>query len=344
MPEALVFSPQMPGPFFSVVVPTYNREAIVGRCIESCLAQTFTDFELIVVDDHSSDGTVAALEGFEDPRLRVVVHERNCGITPSRHTGVVNAGGEWIVIVDSDWELLPDALERLHEIVGELPDGIRVVRSRLVWDDGAVTPRFTPPEPIGYEGRIRWAEEEGGHDAVHCMHRSVFEKTPLFADRRGAMESLYELELAGNETTLYVDDVLGMEHTDAPNSWLRSFTPSEMVPRLFSEAPDMLWMAETTLQRHGESLRRDGPSQHVTMLRVASVQAFFLGQRRKGCHYAMQALRHRPLEPMAWVTLFLGLIGPRAVARGTLTLRRLSAWKSQTRSVGPSGGSAVRVP
>jgi cellulose synthase/poly-beta-1,6-N-acetylglucosamine synthase-like glycosyltransferase len=326
----------MPSPFFSIVVPTYNRVSIIGRCVESCLSQAFADFELVVVDDHSSDGTVAALERYEDPRLRVVVHDRNRGITPSRHTGVLSATGDWIVIVDSDWEMLPGALERLREIVEDLPDGVRVLRTRLVWDDGGITPRFTPAEPIGYEGRIRWAEAEGGHDAAHCMHRSVFETTPLFADRRGAMESLYELELARNETTLCVDDVLGREHTDAPNSWLRSAAAGELVPRLFSEAPDMLWMAETTLRRHGDGLRRDGPRQYATMLRVASVQAFLLGQRRKGARYAVEALRRQVLQPMTWVTLFLGLIGPRAVARGTLVLRRFSAWRSRPRSAAPA--------
>lgn len=318
----------MSSPFFSIVVPTYNRERIVCRCVDSVLRQSFEDFELIVVDDHSSDGTLAALESYDDPRLRVVEHRHNRGISPSRHTGVVNSTGTWVVIVDSDWELLPEALERMREIVLDLPDGVRVVRSRLTWDDGRVTPAFTPPEPIGYEGRISWAEAEGGNDATHCIHRSVFEATPLFAERRGAMETLWELELAGKEMTLYVDDVLGHEHTDAPNSWLRSAAASELVPRLFSDAPDMLWMAETTLQRHGGALRRYGPCQYTTMLRVASVQAFLLGKRRLGVRYALAALRRRPLEPQAWVTLMLGLIGPRAVAQGTMALRRLIAWRA----------------
>jgi hypothetical protein len=328
----------MSPPFFSVVVPTYNREQIVCRCIDSVLRQSFEDFELVVVDDHSSDGTITALERYDDPRLRLVRHEHNRGITPARHTGVVNSTGTWVVIVDSDWELLPKALERMHEIVLELPDGVRVMRSRLTWDDGRVTPEFTPPEPIGYEGRISWAEAEGGNDATHCVHRSVFEATPLFAERRGAMETLWELELASREQTLYVDDVLGHEHTDAANSWLRTAAAGELVPRLFSDAPDMLWMAETALQRHGPALRQHGPGQYTTLLRVASVQAFYLGKRRTGVRYAVAALRRRPLEPQAWVTLTLGLIGPRAVAHGTLALRRLIAWRGRAQLL--DGGAA----
>ncbi len=322
--------PQSPKtrPFFSIVVPTYNRERIVCRCIESCLRQSFEDFELVVVDDHSSDGTLAALERYDDLRLKVVRQNRNRGINPSRHAGVVNSTGTWVVIVDSDWELLPGALERMQEIVSELPEDVRIARTRLVWDDGRVTPQFVPEGPVGYEGRIRWAEAEGGNDATHCVHRSVFERTPFFADRRGAVETLYELELASHEKALYVEDVLGAEHTDASNSWLRSAEVDELVPRLFADAQDMLWMAETTLIRHGEALRREGPNQYTTILRVASVQSFLLGRRRAGARYAIAALRRRPLELQAWVTLGLGLIGPRAVAYGTVALRRVIAWRT----------------
>lgn len=315
----------MSHPFFSIVVTTYNRERIVRRCLDSCLAQSFGDFEVVVVDDASGDGTVAALEAYEDPRLRVVAHERNRGINPARHTGASAARGEWVVVVDSDWELMPNALERLRAVIDGLPEGVRVVRFRLLWDDGSVTPTFVPSEPFGYEGRIRWAEEEGGNDAGRCIKAAVFEATPYIADRRGAIETIFELDLARAETTLVLDEVLGMEHSDAPNSWLRSVDASELLPRLRSEAPDMLWMAETTLAHHGEALRRWGPRQYADLQRVAAMQAFLLGRRREGARHALRALRSRPLSLLTWVTLLLGLIGAGAVGRGTLVLRRLQA-------------------
>lgn len=318
----------MAAPFFSVVVTTYNRERIVRRCVDSCLAQSFEDFEVVVVDDASGDGTVAALEAYGDPRLRVVAHERNRGINPARHTGATAARGEWVVVVDSDWELLPNALGRLREAIAGLPEGVRVVRYRLLWDDGSVTPAFVPPEPFGYEGRIRWAEEEGGNDAGRCIAAAALGSTPYIADRRGAMESLFELDLARAETTLALDEVLGKEHSDAPNSWLRSVKAAELLPRLRAEAPDMLWMAETALARHGEALRRWGPRQYAALQRVAAVQAFLLGRRREGARHALRALRRRPQGLLSWVTLLLGLAGPGAVGRGTLALRRLQALRA----------------
>lgn len=315
----------MGDPFFSVVVTTYNREQIVRRCVDSCLRQSFEDFEVVVVDDASGDGTAAAIEAYEDPRVRLVEHESNRGINPARHTGTEAARGRWVVVTDSDWELLPEALERLHAAIGSLPEDVRVVRFRMRWDDDSVTPRFVPPEPFGYEGRIRWAEEEGGNDAGRCIAAAVFESTPYYADRRGAMESLFELDLAKAERTLCLDEVLGLEHSDAPNSWLRSTSASELLPRLRREAPDMLWMAETTLTRHGEALRRWGPRQYANMQRVAAVQAFLLGRRRLGLRHALASLRSRPFSLTAWVTLTLGLLGPGALARGNLVQRRLQS-------------------
>jgi glycosyltransferase involved in cell wall biosynthesis len=310
-------------PRFSVVVTTYNREAIVRRCVESCLDQTFSDFEVVVVDDASTDGTLAALRAHRDPRLRVVAHERNRGINPARHSGVAAAGGEWVVVLDSDWELLPDSLERLAGVIDDLPPEIHVVRSQLAWDDGHVTPSPMPRGPVGYEERIAWIERDGPQDAGRCIRRSAFELTPYIADRRGAMEWLFELDLARNETAMCVPEVLGLEHTDAANSWLRSADARDLLPRLREEAPDMLWMAETALARHGAALRAHGPGQYANTLRVAAMQAFLLARRRAGARYSVAALRVRPFGLTIWATLILGLAGPGWMARGVLALRRL---------------------
>jgi glycosyltransferase involved in cell wall biosynthesis len=310
-------------PFFSIVIPTYNRASIVMRCIESCFLQTFSDFEVIVVDDASTDGTPYALAELRDCRLGVVVHESNRSINPSLHTGVCHSQGDWIVALGSDWELFPHALERLVDVISTLPQDVRVVRTRLLWDDGHVTPAFVPDGPIGYEERIRWVEQEGGNDAVRCVHRSVFDATPFFPDRRGAVEILYELNLAKRETSLYIEDVLAMEHTDAANSYLRSVDRTELIPRLLRDAPDMLWMAQTTLSEHGQALQTFGPRQYRGLVRLAAVQAFLVGARRSGVHYGVKYLRQQKSDVMFWATLLAGLVSPRAVAYGILVYRKL---------------------
>ncbi len=316
----------MSAPFFSVVITTYNRARIVCRCIDSCLAQDFADFEIVVVDDGSGDETEATLrERYDDPRLRLLAHEANRGINPARHTGATNAVGEWVVVIDSDDELLPGALARLRELIEGLPPGVRVLRSRQLHDDGQITPGFVPDGPYGYEGRVRWAEAEGGSDAARCLARAVFADTPYIDGRRGAMETLFELNLAERETSLCIEEVTTKVHADAPDSWLRAAGAADVVPRLQREAADMLWMAETTLERHGEALQRWGPRQYVTVLRIGATQAFILGKRRLGARYSLRALRRKPFSPAAWITLLLGLLGPGATARGAVAYRRLAA-------------------
>jgi len=316
----------MSAPFFTIVVTTYERARIVRRCIDSCLGQDFVDFEIVVVDDGSADGTPAALgEAYDDPRLRLVVHPENRGINPARHTGAVEARGQWVLVLDSDDELLPGALARLRELIGRLPEGVRVLRTRQLHDDGRVTPSFVPDGPYGYEGRIRWAEAEGGSDAARCIGREALAATPYIDGRRGAMEMLFELNLAEEETSVCVEDVLTAVHADAPNSWLRAKTSTAVVPRLRREAPDMLWMAETVLARHGDALQSWGPHQYATALRIAATQSFILGRRRQGARYALRALRRDPIAPAAWITLLLGLLGPRATARGAVAYRRFAA-------------------
>jgi glycosyltransferase involved in cell wall biosynthesis len=99
-------------PPVSVVIPVYNRAATIAAAIESVLRQTWRDFELIVVDDGSTDGTLAAAAEVRDPRVRLVANPRNLGAAAARNAGVAEARGTWIAFQDSDDEWLPLKLEK----------------------------------------------------------------------------------------------------------------------------------------------------------------------------------------------------------------------------------------
>ena len=88
-------------PAVSVIIPAYNRAAVIGAAIASVLGQSFTDFELIVVDDVSIDGTVAAVEAIGDPRLRVVRRAANGGPGAARNSGVAAARGDIVAFLDT---------------------------------------------------------------------------------------------------------------------------------------------------------------------------------------------------------------------------------------------------
>src|SRR5689334_11335322 len=91
-------------------MPVFNREVEVARAIQSCVSQEFQDFEVIVVDDCSTDSTYRVVADYPDPRIRVHRHSANCGEVSSRRTGVDASRGLWVLTLDSDDELLPGAL------------------------------------------------------------------------------------------------------------------------------------------------------------------------------------------------------------------------------------------
>ena len=97
-------------PKVSVVIPTYNRGAMVPRAIQSVLSQTFEDYELIVVDDHSHDRTPRVLADFNDKRIKTLRHPRNMGQSKALNTGINAARGKYVAFLDDDDVWLPEKL------------------------------------------------------------------------------------------------------------------------------------------------------------------------------------------------------------------------------------------
>ena len=109
-------------PRVSVIMPTYNRAEKLPRSIESVLNQTLEEFELLVVDDGSSDETEAVVTAYDDPRVKYVAHETNHGASAARNTGIDHADGEYIALLDSDDEFEPEKLEKQVDLLESRSD------------------------------------------------------------------------------------------------------------------------------------------------------------------------------------------------------------------------------
>lgn len=99
----------------SIIMATYNRASTLPRAVESVLGQTYPDWELIIIDDGSTDGTPDVLAGMTDPRIRVYRHSPNRGVTAAKNAGLDRIRGEWFTTLDSDDEALPTALATMLE-------------------------------------------------------------------------------------------------------------------------------------------------------------------------------------------------------------------------------------
>lgn len=114
-------------PFFSIILCNYNYGDYVGTAIKSVLNQSFTNFELIVVDDGSNDNSKNIISDFSDPRLKVIFKE-NGGQASAFNAGFEHVNGRWLSLLDSDDWWLPDRLERLYAYISYMRGGFSVVQ------------------------------------------------------------------------------------------------------------------------------------------------------------------------------------------------------------------------
>lgn len=106
--------------FFSIIIPVYNVEKYLGECIESVLTQSFQSYEIILVNDGSTDtsGDICDEYAKKDKRIKVI-HQENKGLSGARNKGIVSSTGEYLLFIDSDDYIAENSLEKLHDTIGE---------------------------------------------------------------------------------------------------------------------------------------------------------------------------------------------------------------------------------
>jgi glycosyltransferase involved in cell wall biosynthesis len=133
-------------PIISIIIPTCDRVHLLNRAIESVLGQSFTDFEIIVVDDHSEDCTVEFLKGIHDKRIRYIARPERGGGSAARNTGVAAANGEYLAFLDDDDAWHGSKLQRQLELMQQRP-GVGLVYTgaiQIYQDNGRIFRTFVP--------------------------------------------------------------------------------------------------------------------------------------------------------------------------------------------------------
>lgn len=172
-------------PTVSAVIPTYNRAHLVGRAIQSVLNQTYQDFEIIVVDDGSTDNTEEVVKSFNDPRIRYIRHDQNRGGSAARNTGIKMARGEYIAFQDSDDEWLPEKLEKQMRVFENAPAEVGVVYTGF-WRIEGDRRTYIPSDKISQkEGNIQGELLKGNFVTTQAtvLKKECFEKAGMFDQR-----------------------------------------------------------------------------------------------------------------------------------------------------------------
>lgn len=164
----------MTAPTVSVIMPVYNTAEYVQSAVESVLAQTYCDFELLIIDDAGSDNSIELCRRYDDPRIRII-SQANRGLAGARNTGIRNARGLFVGLLDSDdlWEA--DKLERHVAHLRRAPNvGISYAASTLIDDDGQPLRIVQKPKLRNVSARDVFLRNPIGNGSAPIIRKAVF--------------------------------------------------------------------------------------------------------------------------------------------------------------------------
>jgi glycosyltransferase involved in cell wall biosynthesis len=182
----------MQQPLVSVILPVYNGEKTIRRAVESVLSQTYTSFELIIINDGSADLTQGILDSFEDERMRVF-HQENRGLVASLNRGIKDSIGKYIARMDADDFAMPERLKKQVEFMENNPTvGVLGTAVKIIYSDGTKRIRRRPLNTISIRKNIV--------KICPFCHSSVMIRKEVF-DEVG----LYDLSKDGSKKLLVED-------------------------------------------------------------------------------------------------------------------------------------------
>lgn len=178
-------------PKVSVVIPAYNVERFIDAAIKSVLAQTFEDFELIVVNDGSSDSTLERVRQYKDRRIRVV-DQANRGLAGARNSGIREAKGSYIALLDADDLWRTEKLQRHVEHLNSRPGvGVSYSASQFMADDGELMQLFQAPKIANIAPQDVLCRNPVGNGSAPVIRREVFVDIRAMDARYGEPEPVF---------------------------------------------------------------------------------------------------------------------------------------------------------
>jgi glycosyltransferase involved in cell wall biosynthesis len=331
----------------SVIIPTHDRARFVGGAIETALAQTHTDLEVIVVNDGSTDDTAAVLDTYRDHdgRVRAVSRPVNRGIADGRNHAIDRATGEYVCVLDDDDRWHPEKVARQLDAFDRLDDSYGIIYTGGVVKRGKrIINRYQPSSER--QGDI-YPEVLAGFDlqpySGHMIKRACFERVGRYDTDLGCAEDWdHAIRLAREYAFGAIADPL-VERTfhDENASRDRRYTHGvETIPWRLADGTGpygRIWDKHSEVITEYPAVERRFRARREVACARTELDA---GNRRKALGHGLRALRYRP-TPNAVLVLWLACLGPRALD-GARRVR--NAWIERTTADRTPGAGSPSPP
>ena len=276
-------------PRVSVIISAYNVEPFIGAAIESVLAQTYPNVEVVVVDDGSTDGTAAVIDGYRSEI--VVVSQPNSGVCAARNAGIRASSGKLIGLLDGDDIWLPERLDRLVSFLESRPD------IAMVTSDSWVMEGFEPTQRQSYRDRRKRpfpaTEAEQIPEIARfnflfvgvVFRRELIDECGMFTigpryGNRGSIESAEDFEL----WTRFLISGARAGFVDEPLGYYRERHGS------LSQSPHQALAHQTVLERHLPALWKQGAKGYARDAYEIGTRLAAFGDRRAALPFFLHAL------------------------------------------------------
>lgn len=271
---------------FSVTMATYNRAHLLPRAVNSVLNQSYQNFELVIVDDGSTDDTEMVCQSFDDSRIIYHKQEQNSGVLAARNKGFDLARGDYTAILDDDDELLPEALETAVDKFRELSaKGIK-----MLWFDRL---DFERKQRSGFgmeaEGYVRYEDilcERIYGDFWLVMERELIGENDRFDERLWGQENLLWLRLHRKSKAYYVPEVLYVNHREHGGDRL-----CDVRTRL-ENLPGSALTNKVFLEEYGEDLKRLCPKVYGRKLGILGASQILNGEKPEGRKLCRESFKY----------------------------------------------------
>ena len=239
---------------FSIIIPLYNKERSIRTALESVLGQHYTNFEVIVVNDGSTDNSLKNAESIVDPRIRLL-NKPNGGVSSARNRGIKESTGDWIAFFDADDVLYPNALEEYKFLIEQFPEA-KVVSTSVDQTNKKYNSRPNRYLITDYDLAETICTAKTGFAVTNsdciCVRRDCFDHVGLFNENYTHGEDLDMWQRLSRHTPFAKTDIAtALYIIGAENNSLEHVTTGKFAPIALLNRPRKEFTTSSVRLRHG---------------------------------------------------------------------------------------------